>query len=199
MAVIFLLILSAEKSIPGRFMGQQSQIHASDDAKSPKNSDDPNNERPNHPKLHKEDNHMADINEIKESVMDTLGSVADVTRDLAAKAAEKARQGARIAKLTVETAMKRQHEKAYKKSEAIYETRRTNPRFLRPALRRDHHGYRKHSRKEAEIAELKSRIKTLTAATSRSSGGNRNLQRGSPRTGGGGKGGGRQNAGRHSR
>ena len=45
---------------------------------------------------------MADINEIKSKIIGTIGTVADATRDVAEKAAEKAKTYAKIAKLSVE-------------------------------------------------------------------------------------------------
>jgi hypothetical protein len=105
---------------------------------------------------------MADINEIKERVMDTLGSVADVTRDLAAKAAEKARQGARIAKLTVEIGNEKDNmKKAYMEiGKLYYETRKDEPGgFFGQLCDEITMAIENIADKETEIAELKSRIK----------------------------------------
>ena len=44
---------------------------------------------------------MAEFNEIKERVLSTIGTVADMTKDAAAKTADKAKSLAKIAKITV--------------------------------------------------------------------------------------------------
>ncbi len=45
---------------------------------------------------------MADLNEIKDVVINTLGTVAEKTRSLASKAADKAKDATRLAKLSME-------------------------------------------------------------------------------------------------
>jgi len=72
---------------------------------------------------------MTDFNEIKETVLSTLGTVAGKTRDFAEKAADKAKDVARIAKLNMElSAEKDTIEKAYLEiGKLYYETRKESP------------------------------------------------------------------------
>lgn len=72
---------------------------------------------------------MADINEIKGAVLNTLGTVAEKTRGIADKAVDKAKDVARIAKLNVElNAEKSAIEKAYSEiGKLYYETRKDDP------------------------------------------------------------------------
>ena len=72
---------------------------------------------------------MADINELKEKVIDTIGTVADITRDLAGKTADRAKSLARIAKLTVEiNGEKDTIKKAYTEiGKLYYETHKNDP------------------------------------------------------------------------
>lgn len=72
---------------------------------------------------------MADINDIKGAVLNTLGSVADKTRNIADKAVDKAKDMARIAKLNMElNAEKTNIEKAYTEiGKLYYETRKDEP------------------------------------------------------------------------
>jgi hypothetical protein len=72
---------------------------------------------------------MADINEIKGAVLNTLGTVAGLTRDFAEKAADKAKDVARIAKLNMELSSEKDNiQKAYLEiGKLYYETRKDSP------------------------------------------------------------------------
>ena len=72
---------------------------------------------------------MADINELKGKFLNTLGTVAGKTRGYAEKAADKAKDVARIAKLNMELgAEKDTIEKAYLEiGKLYYETRKNAP------------------------------------------------------------------------
>lgn len=72
---------------------------------------------------------MADFNELKGKFLNTLGTVAGKTRDYAEKAADKAKDVARIAKLNMElSAEKDTIEKAYLEiGKLYYETRKNAP------------------------------------------------------------------------
>ena len=72
---------------------------------------------------------MADINELKDVFFNTLGTVAGKTRGFAEKAADKAKDVARIAKLNMElTAEKDTIEKAYLEiGKLYYETHKNSP------------------------------------------------------------------------
>ena len=72
---------------------------------------------------------MADINELKGAFLNTLGTVAGKTRGFAEKAADKAKDVARIAKLNMElSAEKDTIEKAYLEiGKLYYETRKNSP------------------------------------------------------------------------
>jgi len=72
---------------------------------------------------------MADLNELKGKFLNTLGTVAGKTRDYAEKAADKAKDVARIAKLNMElSAEKDTIEKAYLEiGKLYYETRKNSP------------------------------------------------------------------------
>lgn len=72
---------------------------------------------------------MADINELKDAVLNTLGTVADKTRIMADKAKDKAKDVARMAKLNTElNSEKAAIEKAYTEiGKLYYETRKDSP------------------------------------------------------------------------
>jgi len=72
---------------------------------------------------------MADINEIKGAVLNTLGTVAGFTRDFAEKAADKAKDVAHIAKLNMELSSEKDNiQKAYLEiGKLYYETRKDSP------------------------------------------------------------------------
>lgn len=72
---------------------------------------------------------MADINEIKGAVLNTLGTVADKTRIIADKAKDRAKDVARMAKLNTElNSEKAAIEKAYAEiGKLYYETRKDSP------------------------------------------------------------------------
>ena len=72
---------------------------------------------------------MANLNETKEKVMTTIGTVADMTKDFAAQIGDKAKGMARIAKLTIEINNEKETiKKAYSEiGKLYYETHRDNP------------------------------------------------------------------------
>lgn len=72
---------------------------------------------------------MADINDIKGAVLNTLGTVAGKTRDFAEKAADKAKDVARIAKLNMELSSEKDNiQNAYLEiGKLYYETRKDAP------------------------------------------------------------------------
>ncbi|NLH01255.1 MAG: hypothetical protein GX488_05045 [Clostridiales bacterium] len=72
---------------------------------------------------------MADINEIKGAFLNTLGTVAGKTRNLAEKAADKAKDVARIAKLNMELSEEKDTiQKAYLEiGKLYYETHKNAP------------------------------------------------------------------------
>lgn len=72
---------------------------------------------------------MTDLNELKGKFLNTLGTVAGKTRGYAEKAADKAKDVARIAKLNMElSAEKDTIEKAYLEiGKLYYETRKNSP------------------------------------------------------------------------
>ena len=64
---------------------------------------------------------MSNFNEIKEKVMTTIGTVADMTKDFAAQTGEKAKSVARIAKLSVEISGEKDSiKKAYTEIGKVY-------------------------------------------------------------------------------
>ena len=64
---------------------------------------------------------MADINDLKSKVLETLGTVADKTKDVAGKAAGKAKAYAKITKLSVEISGEKETiKKAYIEIGKIY-------------------------------------------------------------------------------
>ncbi len=72
---------------------------------------------------------MADINELTGKVLNTLGTVVGKTRTIAGKAADKAKDMARIAKLNVEVGSEKNNiEKAYLEiGKLYYETHKSAP------------------------------------------------------------------------
>ena len=103
---------------------------------------------------------MADINinEIKEKVMTTLGTVADATKDIASKTADKAKAVARIAKLSMEINGERDTvKKAYLEiGKLYYELHRDDPDgFFAQLCDEVSIANASIAAKEAEIAELK--------------------------------------------
>ncbi|MEG0777262.1 MAG: hypothetical protein RR147_00830 [Oscillospiraceae bacterium] len=72
---------------------------------------------------------MADINDIKGAVLSTLGSVAGKTRDFAEKAADKAKDVAKVTKLNIELGTEKDTiQKAYLEiGKLYYETRKNSP------------------------------------------------------------------------
>lgn len=101
---------------------------------------------------------MADFTEIKEKVMSALGTVADSTKELAGKAADKAKSAARIAKLSVEiNGEKDSIKKAYLEiGKLYYEMNRENPDgFFAQLCDEITVANAEIAAKEAEIADLK--------------------------------------------
>ncbi len=101
---------------------------------------------------------MADFTEIKEKVISALGTVADSTRELAGRAADKAKSAARIAKLSMEiNAEKDTIKKAYLEiGKLYYEMHRDNPDgFFAQLCDEITVAGAEIEAKEAEIAELK--------------------------------------------
>jgi hypothetical protein len=100
-----------------------------------------------------------DINEVKEKVMSTINSVADLTKDFAEKTADKAKGLARIAKLTMEiSAEKEAIRKAYIEiGKMYYETHKDNPEGLFAQLCEEITQANENiAAKQAEIDRLKS-------------------------------------------
>lgn len=101
---------------------------------------------------------MANFNEIKEKVMGTLGVVADATKDIANKTADKAKAAARMAKLAVEiNGEKDTVKKAYLEiGKLYYELHRDDPDgFFAQLCDEVSIANASIAAKEAEIAELK--------------------------------------------
>lgn len=108
---------------------------------------------------------MADINEFKEKVMGTIGVVADKTKDIAAKASDKAKQAARIAKLSVEIGNEKENmKKAYIEiGKLYYETHKDDTEgFFVQLCDEITLSQNSIAAKEAEIAELKSDIRDFS-------------------------------------
>jgi len=72
---------------------------------------------------------MSDINDLKGAVLNTIGTVAGKTRDFAEKAADKAKDVARIAKLNMELSSEKDNiQKAYLEiGKLYYETHKDSP------------------------------------------------------------------------
>ena len=72
---------------------------------------------------------MTDMNDIKGAVLNTIGTVAGKTRDFAEKAADKAKDVARIAKLNMELSSEKDNiQKAYLEiGKLYYETHKDSP------------------------------------------------------------------------
>lgn len=72
---------------------------------------------------------MKDFSEIKNAVLSSIGKAADAGKDIANKAADKAKSGARIAKLTMEIAGERENmKKAYIEiGKLYYDTHKDDP------------------------------------------------------------------------
>lgn len=101
---------------------------------------------------------MADFTEIKEKVISTLEMAADSAKELAGKAADKAKSAARIAKLSMEiNAEKDSIKKAYLEiGKLYYEMNRDNPDgFFAQLCDEITVANAEIAAKEAEIADLK--------------------------------------------
>lgn len=72
---------------------------------------------------------MKDFSEIKNAVLSSIGKAADAGKDIANKAADKAKSGARIAKLTMEIASEKENmKKAYVEiGKLYYDTHKDDP------------------------------------------------------------------------
>ena len=101
---------------------------------------------------------MADINEIRDKVFSKIGAMADVTKDAAAKTADRAKNMARIAKLSVDiTGEKDTIKKAYAEiGKLYYESHRNDPEGIFAQLCEEVTlSVDSISMKEAQIAEIK--------------------------------------------
>ena len=72
---------------------------------------------------------MKDFSEIKNAVLSSIGKAADAGKDIAGKAADKAKSGARIAKLSMEIAGEKENmKKAYIEiGKLYYDTHKDDP------------------------------------------------------------------------
>jgi len=101
---------------------------------------------------------MPDINEIKSNIMETLGAVADKTRDFAGKAADKAKTYAKTAKLSMEISGERESvKKAYLEiGKLYYDTHKDDPEgFFAQLFEEVSLSLESIAEKEATIAALK--------------------------------------------
>ena len=104
---------------------------------------------------------MPNFNELKEKVMTTIGTVADITKDFAAQTGDKAKGVARMAKLSVEiTTEKETIKKAYSEiGKLYYETHKDNPEgFFTQLCEEVSLANSSIADKEAEIAAIKSEL-----------------------------------------
>lgn len=103
---------------------------------------------------------MAKFDEIKGAVIDTIGHVAEKTRDLAGTVADKAKDVSRIAKLNIEIAGEKETiKKAYTEiGKLYYETRKDDPDgFFAQLCEEITVSLGSITAKEAEIADIKER------------------------------------------
>lgn len=103
---------------------------------------------------------MAKFDEIKGAVIDTIGHVAEKTRDLAGTVADKAKDVSRIAKLNIEIAGEKDTiKKAYTEiGKLYYETRKDDPDgFFAQLCEEITVSLGSITAKEAEIADIKER------------------------------------------
>lgn len=101
---------------------------------------------------------MKDFSEIKNVVLSSIGKAADAGKGLANKAADKAKSGARIAKLTVEIAGEKENmKKAYMEiGKLYYDTHKDDPEgFFIQLCDEVALAQKNIAEKEAEIDELK--------------------------------------------
>lgn len=101
---------------------------------------------------------MADMNDLKAKVMNTIGTVADMTKDVASKTASSAKTMARIAKLSVEINGERDTiKKAYTEiGKLYYEAHKNDPEgFFTQLCDEISVAAANISEKEAEIETLK--------------------------------------------
>lgn len=101
---------------------------------------------------------MKDFSEIKNVVLSSIGKAADAGKGIANKAADKAKSGARIAKLTVEIAGEKENmKKAYMEiGKLYYDTHKDDPEgFFIQLCDEVALAQKNIAEKEAEIDELK--------------------------------------------
>lgn len=101
---------------------------------------------------------MKDFNEIKNKLLSSIGKAADAGKDLAEKAADKAKAGTRIAKLSVEIATEKENmKKAYIEiGKLYYDTHKDDPEgFFIQLCDEVALAQKNIADKEAEIEELK--------------------------------------------
>lgn len=101
---------------------------------------------------------MKDFSEIKNVVLSSIGKAADAGKGIANKAADKAKSGARIAKLTVEIASEKENmKKAYMEiGKLYYDTHKDDPEgFFIQLCDEVALAQKNIADKEAEIEELK--------------------------------------------
>ncbi len=101
---------------------------------------------------------MKDFSDIKNAVLSSIGKAADAGKGIANKAADKAKSGARIAKLTVEIAGEKENmKKAYMEiGKLYYDTHKDDPEgFFIQLCDEVSLAQRSIAEKEAEIDSLK--------------------------------------------
>ncbi len=102
---------------------------------------------------------MKDLSEIKNAVLSSIGKAADAGKDIANKAADKAKSGARIAKLSMEIAGEKENmKKAYIEiGKLYYDTHKDDPEgFFIQLCDEVGLAQKNIADKEAEIESLKS-------------------------------------------
>lgn len=106
---------------------------------------------------------MADFNELKGTVLSALGTVAEKTRDLAGKAADKAKDVTKLAKLSMElNSSKEALQKTYTEiGKLYYDTRKNDPdSFFVQLCEEVTLANENISRLQIELDELKSGVDT---------------------------------------
>jgi len=102
---------------------------------------------------------MKDLSEIKNAVLSSIGKAADAGKDIANKAADKAKSGARIAKLSMEIAGEKENmKKAYIEiGKLYYDTHKDDPEgFFIQLCEEVGLAQKNIADKESEIESLKS-------------------------------------------
>lgn len=103
---------------------------------------------------------MTDFNDLKNKVLVSIGKAADAGRDIAGKAADKAKAGTRIARLTVDIAGEKENmKKAYIEiGKLYYDTHKDDPEgFFIQLCEEVTLAQKNIADKEAEIEELKAK------------------------------------------